>query len=107
MIRRPPRSTLFPYTTLFRSDLKKLQTCAQSDTTGLFWIQQKLHPTKTPLIYQSTAAAFLAVQNGRCDALILDTPIVASEKKARPTRYGAVAGQIVTKEVYGGVLQKG
>ena len=24
MIRRPPRSTLFPYTTLFRSDLVKL-----------------------------------------------------------------------------------
>src|SRR3712207_9435188 len=24
MIRRPPRSTLFPYTTLFRSDLKRL-----------------------------------------------------------------------------------
>src|SRR3712207_7896929 len=24
MIRRPPRSTLFPYTTLFRSDLNKL-----------------------------------------------------------------------------------
>src|SRR5690349_22073043 len=47
MIRRPPRSTLFPYTTLFRSDLKKLQTCAQTDTTGLFWIQQKLHPAKT------------------------------------------------------------
>src|SRR5688572_33123038 len=25
MIRRPPRSTLFPYTTLFRSDLSTLQ----------------------------------------------------------------------------------
>src|SRR5687768_17712568 len=24
MIRRPPRSTLFPYTTLFRSDVKRL-----------------------------------------------------------------------------------
>src|SRR5438046_7923897 len=24
MIRRPPRSTLFPYTTLFRSEIKKL-----------------------------------------------------------------------------------
>src|SRR2546422_8521361 len=24
MIRRPPRSTLFPYTTLFRSDIEKL-----------------------------------------------------------------------------------
>src|SRR2546427_5196532 len=26
MIRRPPRSTLFPYTTLFRSDIYKLAT---------------------------------------------------------------------------------
>ena len=25
MIRRPPRSTLFPYTTLFRSDIKRVQ----------------------------------------------------------------------------------
>src|SRR5258708_23533538 len=27
MIRRPPRSTLFPYTTLFRSTLSELGTC--------------------------------------------------------------------------------
>src|SRR5438477_5558189 len=27
MIRRPPRSTLFPYTTLFRSVLNFLQSC--------------------------------------------------------------------------------
>ena len=33
-------------------------------------------------------------------------PIVASEKKARPKSYGAVAGQIVTHEQYGAVLQK-
>jgi len=89
------------------ADLKNMQTCAQSDTTGLIWIQQKLHPTKQPLIYQTTSAAFVAVQVGRCDALILDTPIVASEKKARPSRYGAVAGQIVTNEQYGAVLPKG
>src|SRR2546427_8774294 len=30
MIRRPPRSTLFPYTTLFRSDLLVLHLPAQS-----------------------------------------------------------------------------
>jgi len=89
------------------ADLKNMQTCAQTSTTGLAWIQQKLHPTKAPLIFQTTAAAFTSVQIGRCDAIILDTPIVASEKKARPTRYGAVAGQIITKEQYGGVLQKG
>src|SRR2546430_4836330 len=28
MIRRPPRSTLFPYTTLFRSELKLPDNCA-------------------------------------------------------------------------------
>jgi polar amino acid transport system substrate-binding protein len=89
------------------ADLKKLQTCAQTDTTGLQYIQQKLHPDKGPLIYQTTAAAFVAVQIGKCQALVLDTPIVASEKKARPTRYGNVSGQIITHEQYGAVLQKG
>ena len=47
------------------------------------------------------------MQIGRCDAIVLDVPIVASEKKARPTRYGPVAGQIVTHEQYGAVFQKG
>jgi polar amino acid transport system substrate-binding protein len=89
------------------SDLKQLQTCAQTDTTGLTWIQQRLHPSKQPLVYQSTAAAFLAVQVGKCDALILDTPIVASEKKAHPGSYGLVGAQIITHEQYGAVLPKG
>src|SRR5256885_11192442 len=30
MIRRPPRSTLFPYTTLFRSALGVLEACLQA-----------------------------------------------------------------------------
>src|SRR5437667_2891129 len=30
MIRRPPRSTLFPYTTLFRSSTCGLHTCART-----------------------------------------------------------------------------
>src|SRR2546422_6687525 len=36
MIRRPPRSTLFPYTTLFRSQLKvytRDRSCVQTNTT--------------------------------------------------------------------------
>src|SRR5438874_9716508 len=34
MIRRPPRSTLFPYTTLFRSsELEMLQCCSKSPST--------------------------------------------------------------------------
>ncbi len=99
------RKGLTPPTSI--ADLKKLQTCAQADTTGLDWIKTRLHPNKQPLIYQTTTAAFTAVQIGRCDAIILDVPIVASERKARPTRYGPVAGQIVTHEQYGAVFQKG
>src|SRR5438874_4645151 len=36
MIRRPPRSTLFPYTTLFRSWLKdiRVRTVSLADTVG-------------------------------------------------------------------------
>src|SRR3712207_8426503 len=31
MIRRPPKSTLFPYTTLFRSDVERLQRLQTGD----------------------------------------------------------------------------
>src|SRR3989454_2226150 len=35
MIRRPPRSTLFPYTTLFRSPLRRLRAHPGGGRTGL------------------------------------------------------------------------
>src|SRR3712207_8551158 len=34
MIRRPPRSTLFPYTTLFRSKAKKAKKAAKAKAKG-------------------------------------------------------------------------
>src|SRR5574340_1649813 len=41
MIRRPPRSTLFPYTTLFRSP-KKMTTCRRATPRGAFrWSDRK------------------------------------------------------------------
>jgi ABC-type amino acid transport substrate-binding protein len=90
------------------SDLKSLQTCAQKDTTGLTWIQSKLRPTKKPLVYSaSSTAAFDAVETGRCDALILDVPIVVSQSKKKKGAYGGVVGQIATGESYGGVMEKG
>lgn len=89
------------------ADVKKLQTCAQTNTTGLDWINNRLHPTKRPLTYPSTTAAFQSVQLNQCQALILDVPIVALERKSNPSRYGPVAGQIATHEQYGAVLQKG
>src|SRR5947199_3576589 len=37
MIPRPPRSTLFPYTTLFRSQMTTIFTQVASGTRGDFW----------------------------------------------------------------------
>jgi polar amino acid transport system substrate-binding protein len=89
------------------ADLKKLQTCAQTNTTGLDYIKTKLHPAKAPLTFPTTTAAYQAVQINRCQAMILDVPLVSLEKKQNPTKFGPVAGQIVTHEQYGAVLQKG
>jgi polar amino acid transport system substrate-binding protein len=90
------------------ADLKALQLCAQSTTTGLSYIQHKLRPKKKPLVYSaSSTAAFDAVEAGRCDALILDVPIVAAQTKKKPGAYGGVAGQIKTNEHYGAVMEKG
>jgi polar amino acid transport system substrate-binding protein len=89
------------------SALRQLQVCAQAVTTGLDYVQHRLHPVKRPLIYQTTAAAFTAVQNGSCEAFVMDVPIVASQKKTKPSAYGPVAGQIITNEKYGAVMSKG
>src|SRR2546421_4994036 len=43
MIRRPPRSTLFPYTTLFRSDRKstRLNSCHDQISYAVFCLKKK------------------------------------------------------------------
>src|SRR2546427_4567898 len=50
MIRRPPRSTLFPYTTLFRSRLLyTLEKCGMIDKVGDNLYQSRLSPLKKRL----------------------------------------------------------
>jgi ABC-type amino acid transport substrate-binding protein len=46
------------------------------------------------------------VQLNRCQAVILDVPLVSLVAKSKPGAFGPVAGQIVTHEQYGAVLQK-
>jgi polar amino acid transport system substrate-binding protein len=89
------------------ADLKNLQTCAQADTTGLDWINNSLKPSKRPLVYPTTTALYQSAQLNRCQAVILDVPLVSLEAKSKPGAFGPVAGQIVTHEQYGAVLQKG
>ena len=65
MIRRPPRSTLFPYTTLFRScDNEKIDDCLQASehqkTVATFDLQQILQYPKVKGAKQS----FSQIRNG-------------------------------------------
>src|SRR2546422_7480097 len=52
MIRRPPRSTLFPYTTLFRSDLRRLRMAEAQVVTGM--VDQGEGPGLGPAIRRSS-----------------------------------------------------
>src|SRR2546426_2809521 len=49
MIRRPPRSTLFPYTTLFRSGLIGIDILV-TNTTFVFVTGQPLNPLRSALL---------------------------------------------------------
>src|SRR5690554_7176585 len=66
MIRRPPRSTLFPYTTLFRSQraLTVLKLWLMKETTiyhsSFFCFKTEQHSKKTkPLLLEVTVFLFL------------------------------------------------
>ena len=65
MIRRPPRSTLFPYTTLFRSKRKKL-TVFFSDIVGFTSISDSLESEEITamLNYYLTEMSVIALEHG-------------------------------------------
>src|SRR5256886_11829268 len=56
MIRRPPRSTLFPYTTLFRSLLAFSTSLARAQTPTLILLNGKIW-TENPSLPESQAIA--------------------------------------------------
>src|ERR1039457_4556597 len=67
MIRRPPRSTLFPYTTLFRS------VHVRPDTVGIPWLQTGFQPPRPVVLVggrEDLLALPLDVQARACEFLI-------------------------------------
>src|SRR3712207_7142890 len=63
MIRRPPRSTLFPYTTLFRSDDSRLQALVE--------FQHEPQLVRGPLLDGGVIAALVALPDALAGALAL------------------------------------
>src|SRR3712207_7609337 len=50
MIRRPPRSTLFPYTTLFRSEVDGLRECARVDHPDPHGLPERMPGRRVPCL---------------------------------------------------------
>src|SRR5437016_7199270 len=48
MIRRPPRSTLFPYTTLFRSKKSTIVGVVICLSVGCLWLTTRIHSRREP-----------------------------------------------------------
>src|SRR2546430_13541242 len=66
MIRRPPRSTLFPYTTLFRSinaHLKSKRPVAQADEAELRLEEAKMLREKIDSLFATNANVNLVVRS--------------------------------------------
>jgi polar amino acid transport system substrate-binding protein len=84
---------------------KDLQYGVAQDTSGLFYLENTLKPTKKPRIYPTTVAMFLALRAGQVDAVLSDVPIV--QDGAKKNTGASVIGQFETGEDYGAVLKKG
>src|SRR2546426_11116476 len=66
MIRRPPRSTLFPYTTLFRSPPENLVAIPSAATVRLSWSPSPDSDVAGYVVYRATAeGAFVRVGSTR------------------------------------------
>src|SRR3989442_8153248 len=57
MIRRPPRSTLFPYTTLFRSRASRPAAARRRDSTSCRWSRSSPAPTSPRAAPSSSLAS--------------------------------------------------
>ncbi len=90
-----------------RPALARLKLCVQRGTTGADVVASRVKPLRAPFRYASVELLLEAVRTGRCDAAVLDAPILAAARAAAPYRYGMLAGVIETDEQYGVVLPKG
>src|SRR2546429_9937287 len=89
MIRRPPRSTLFPYTTLFRSPL-----CCGGDSTGAPGSWQASPRLLVGWCHLAEEAARLIRGRAVLRQLLRDTPCVPAEQlgHSRGDRRGDAGG---------------
>lgn len=79
----------------------------QSGTTGLTYITDHIQPTKQPKVFDTLAQAAAALEAGRIDALVTDTPTAQFMASAQLKHAVLVAQFPTVGEHYGLVFNKG
>src|SRR3989454_12027758 len=90
MIRRPPRSTLFPYTTLFRSHLQEAAFDERGD------VRPRIHPHTEPEADRQLAGGLGAATQAQ-QALISVSDAGEAELARRERRHAARAHRVVVR----------
>src|SRR2546422_6602034 len=87
MIRRPPRSTLFPYTTLFRSSRRVFRAAAALKTMG--------QEPALPLIAEhlDDYEKQIAAKGARWDDLLRDHPQLVDYLRENPQRVNVIGAE--------------
>ena len=84
-----------------------MRLCTQTNTTAAALIASQVKPAKPPTLFGNTTRLFDALRKGRCDVVIYDAPILATQRAQVPRLYGPLVGVIETNEDYGVVLPTG
>src|SRR3712207_7265175 len=97
MIRRPPRSTLFPYTTLFRSDREPALRVEERDAEEVF-LDAEARGLRRRGRQIGRATSELQSRQYIVCRLLLEKKKCKKERVQRPVRpYHAVSGQADTR----------
>src|SRR5256885_8880756 len=98
MIRRPPRSTLFPYTTLFRSHRSQSEGCAEHWPTEDRWFQQRSHFGCGDLLTRSRREVKLDRKSTRLNSshLVISYAVFCLKKKNNRASVAAAVDLIMT-----------
>src|SRR3712207_2440175 len=84
MIRRPPRSTLFPYTTLFRSEADEFMHIYKMPVVSI--------PTHRPMIRDDRDDLVYSSQKAKYDAVVKD--IAERNREGQPVLVGTVSVEV-------------
>jgi ABC-type amino acid transport substrate-binding protein len=89
------------------ADLRGLQLCALRGSRGADVVASRVRPAMRDLLAAGVTDLQRWVRTGRCDAAVLETPLLGALAARTPDRFGPVTARIETGVAYSVALPKG